>query len=365
MKCNICGNENDELFVCLNDKQMCLQCYKYMKNSNITENNYIPSKIKGEYSLTLRQKEISDKLLKFISSNDVLINAVTGAGKTEMIYPLIERMVNDNKIIGFCAPRKDLIIELSARINKTFPKCHILTLYGGSTKIEDASLYVFTTHQVSRFNKFFDCLIIDEVDAFPYYGNRVLESLVRRSVKGHIVYMSATISYIEGTKVLSLNRRFHGKDIPVPKVVKCISKYLKILYLLSRLLKKRKIVIIYVSSRKVGYKLYRSLIWYGSIVFVHSTIQNRDKEFEKIRNYEYRIVIATTIMERGVTLENVSVIVYDSESSIFDVSTLLQIVGRVGRKIGYEDGEIYFLTYTRCKKFKEVIRRVKWLNEQV
>ena len=76
-------------------------------------------------------------------------------------------------------------------------------------------------------------------------------------------------------------------------------------------------------------------------------------------------MISTTILERGITLENVASIVYDSESDIFDVSTLLQIVGRVGRKVGYEDGEIYFLTCRYDVKYKIVINRVKWLNEQV
>ena len=160
MKCYICGNDKEELFVHIGDKNKCLKCYKYLKNNNINEDNYIEDNIKGNYKLTDKQKEISDRVLDLIEREDVLINAVTGAGKTEMIYPLIERMVNDHKIVGFCAPRKDLIIELSARINSTFPNCHILTIYGGSTKIEDASIFVFTTHQVSRFNRFFDCLII-------------------------------------------------------------------------------------------------------------------------------------------------------------------------------------------------------------
>ena len=177
--------------------------------------------------------------------------------------------------------------------------------------------------------------------------------------------MSATISYLDNVKVLSLHRRFHGKDIPVPKVKRCIFKYLWLLYFIGKLLKKRRVVLIYVSSKSVGYKLYKYLRWYGGVTFIHSGKVDRDKCFDNIRNYKYRIVITTTILERGITLENVASIVYDSESDIFDISTLLQIVGRVGRKIGYEDGEIYFLTTRYDVKYKIVINRVKWLNEQV
>ena len=44
-----------------------------------------------------KMRQISNELIDRIEREDILINAVTGAGKTEMIYPLIERMVNDGK----------------------------------------------------------------------------------------------------------------------------------------------------------------------------------------------------------------------------------------------------------------------------
>ena len=64
-------------------------------------------------------------------------------------------------------------------------------------------------------------------------------------------------------------------------------------------------------------------------------------------------------------MKNVSAIVYDSESAIFDESTLLQIVGRVGRKVGYEEGEIIFLSTCRKKKMNNVIKRINELNKSM
>lgn len=357
MKCSICDNEDDDLF----SNDICLNCYSYIKKENITMQNHINSSITGTYELTKKQSDISNEIIKSIDYEDVLVNAVTGAGKTEIIYPVIERMVNNGKVVGFAAPRKDLIIELDQRIRDTFPKCHTLTLYGGHTAIKPASLYIFTTHQASRFNKFFDCLILDEVDAFPYFGNQVLEKLVKRSVKGHIIYMSATINRIDGVKTLTLNRRFHGRDIPIPKIKKNLFKKISLIINVRYLLNKGRMILVFVSSRKMGYKVCDILHKYKPI-FIHGNVKHRDELFKEIREYKYKIIVTTTIMERGITLKNVSVIVYDSESSIFDEPTLLQIVGRVGRKIGYEDGEIYFLINRKESKLNRVIRRIKELN---
>lgn len=362
MKCSICGNDDERLF--LNNK--CLKCLKYIKKDSVVDENYIPSKIKGNYTLTKRQEEISKQIINLIDNEDVLINAVTGAGKTEMIYPLIERMVNEDKKIGFASPRKDLIIELDERIRSTFPTCSINTLYGGHNSVSNASLYIFTTHQVGFFVDFFDCLILDEVDAFPYYKNEVLNSLVKRSVKGHIVYMSATISKMKNVKTLTLNRRYHNKDIPTPKI--CIRCFKKIfLYrIVKKLLKKDRYILIFVSSIKVGEELHKYLQRYiKSISFIHSKVINRESLFNDIKKYKYKIIITTTILERGITLKNVSAIVYDSESAIFDESTLLQIVGRVGRKVGYEEGEIIFLSTCRKKKMNNVIKRINELNKSM
>jgi GntR family transcriptional regulator/MocR family aminotransferase len=50
---------------------------------------------------------------------------------------------------------------------------------------------VLTTHQLYRYEKYFDVIIIDEVDAFPFKGNKLLETFLYRACKGNIVYMSS------------------------------------------------------------------------------------------------------------------------------------------------------------------------------
>jgi len=38
------------------------------------------------------------------------------------------------------------------------------------------NIIVLTTHQLFRYEDYFDLLIFDEIDAFPYVGDLVLES---------------------------------------------------------------------------------------------------------------------------------------------------------------------------------------------
>ena len=216
------------------------------------------------------------------------------------------------------------------------------------------------------FDRFFDCLILDEVDAFPYKGNEVLNHLIKRSVKGHIVYLSATISSMRNVKTLYLNRRFHNKDIPIPIARITFFKKRRLIKDINLLLSLNRYILIFVSSIKRGEEVFNLLKKkYQNIVFINSKTENRNKVFNQIRDYNYRIIVTTTIMERGITLKNVSVIVYEAENSIFDESTLLQIVGRVGRKVGFENGEIYFISKYKMKKYKTVIKRIKQLNESL
>ena len=50
---------------------------------------------------------------------------------------------------------------------------------------------------------------------------------------------------------------------------------------------------------------------------------------------------------------------------IFDLSTLLQICGRVGRKAKYNNGDIYFLATKQKNTLKKCIQQVERYNENL
>src|SRR5699024_12687424 len=60
-----------------------------------------------------------------------------------------------------------------------------------------------------------------------------------------------------------------------------------------------------------------------------------------MRSSETRVLLTTTILERGVTFKNLDVIVVGAE--MFNSDSLVQICGRTGRKMDDPVGNIWFM----------------------
>ena len=103
-----------------------------------------------------------------------LLWAVTGAGKTEMIFPLIDSVLQRGGRALVATPRRDVVLELDPRIRRAFPEASVVTLYGGSEqRWEQGQITLATTHQLMRFDSAFDLVVVDEIDAFPYITKRI------------------------------------------------------------------------------------------------------------------------------------------------------------------------------------------------
>ena len=78
--------------------------------------------IAWEGILTPRQQKASDELT---ASNEQqkshLIHAVCGAGKTEILFEPIHKLLTEGKRICIAAPRVDVILELEPRFRAAFP----------------------------------------------------------------------------------------------------------------------------------------------------------------------------------------------------------------------------------------------------
>lgn len=142
------------------------------------------------YSLNLEQENTSKILIeRYKNHQNTILKAVTGAGKTEMIYGVIEYALNLGHHVCLTMPRKELVIELAKRIQKQFLNIKPTVVYGGHSRQLDGQFIICTTHQLYRYPQTFDLLILDEYDAFPYYHNEVLENILMNSIKGNYVLM--------------------------------------------------------------------------------------------------------------------------------------------------------------------------------
>lgn len=168
--------------------------------------------------------------------------------------------------------------------------------------------------------------------------------------------------------ILKLYKRYHGDIIPVPKILK-LPSLIGLIYLLSKLkrfIKNEMPVFIFVPTIYECKSIYNLLKFAAKPgYFINSQSENRKEIIEKFRNGEYKYLVTTAVLERGVTLKNLQVIVYHSDSSLYKKSTLIQIAGRVGRVIGATKGEVIFIGKKRTKQMEEAIEEIRYANNVV
>lgn len=378
MKCPRCLNVDKKYFFKGSKGLYCRKCISYkrmlieeeieeVKLDEISDNamEYIL-----KYPLTQNQKIISKQCLKNINTSDVLINAVCGAGKTEIIIETIAYFLMQNKKVCIAIPRRQVVLELKKRLEGIFTNASVIAICQGSTSILDGDLIICTTHQCYRFYKAFDLLILDEPDAFPYKGNEVLKNIVRTSCKGNIIYLTATLDEYLKKRILDnsivclkLNKRFHGEKLVRPKIEIGFTIYLflRLIKWVNDLKFKRKII--FVPTIVVGEILYKVLKLFYNCKFCCSKTINKDILIKDFVDFKYDLLIATTILERGITIENVNVCVLFAEHVIFDESSLIQISGRVGRSIAAPSGDCLFLLKNKSKEVNNCLKIIDEAND--
>lgn len=374
--CPKCGNSSEQFIGYKNNLPYCRACISFQgKEAN---KDFLPKdnlKLELKYPLSEKQENISNLVVKNISEGkNILIHAITGAGKTELVYKIIELKLQKRLHVGFATPRKDVVVDLLPRFKEAFPKADIKSVYGEHSSQLNGDIILLTTHQLYRYNKYFDLLVLDEIDAFPYKGNQVLNHFFYQSIKGNYILLSATPSKedIENIKkdngvVLNLFERYHHHLLDVPLFIKTSYpfSYYKVLTLLNNFIRENKQVFIFVPTIDCGVKLFSFLNKFNHTgAFVSSKEESRRLDIEKFKNQEYMFLVTTSILERGVTVKDLQVIVFESDHDIYNAATLIQISGRVGRKINAPTGKIIFLGKEKNQEIEKAIHEIERYNSK-
>lgn len=371
-KCPRCGNEDLRYIGYINKKPYCRRCISFAgKDATpyVTLADSIPLRL--SYPLSSEQKNVSAKVLNaFISGHDVLIHAVTGAGKTELVYATMEYALKHHMSVGFSVPRRDVVIDLYPRIISAFPAAKTIYVVGGHSECLSGDIILLTTHQLYRYKQFFDLLIVDEIDAFPYKGDPVLNRFLLDSVRGHKILLSATPSNSDIAQIkkkgelFEVFARYHHHPLPVPQYIKPpVSMYLSCLKELKRLLKMLKPVLVFVPTINIGLKLYPFIhLFLKKGMLVDSEEEKREAYISAFKKRELDYLVTTSILERGITIKDLQVIVCYADHQLYTKETLIQIAGRAGRKIDAPDGEVIFLGEDKNICIKEAINEIAQIN---
>ncbi|WP_187254549.1 DEAD/DEAH box helicase family protein [Alkalicoccus halolimnae] len=333
------------------------------------------------------QEQAANKLVDAFEKGqqkNILLWAVCGAGKTEMLFPLISTCLMQNKPVMICTPRRDVVQELEPRLTTAFPKAAVAGFYGGKKAEEryrQADIFIATTHQLLRFHQAFDLLIIDEVDAFPFTMDLRLQFAAEqaRTKKALTVQVTATPSEKQRKQVKRktleaaiVSRRYHGYDLPVPKTV-WAGNWKKNLHkghlpaplktFLERNMQKQ--VLLFVPEVSMLPDVEKGINKFSSRIraaSVHAGEENRSDLVKAFRHKKLDVLITTTILERGITIEDVQAAVLGAEAPVFTETALIQIAGRAGRSSAFPNGEVIFFHFGKTRAMKRSIRTICRLN---
>ncbi|MGI6558320.1 MAG: DEAD/DEAH box helicase [Limnochordia bacterium] len=330
--------------------------------------------------LTLAQERASLQLKDVLySSREALIWAVCGAGKTEVAFPAIADALARGQRVLFSVPRREVVIELEPRLKKAFPGLPLSVFYGGRGEWGPLGpLVLATTHQTLRFYRAFDLAILDESDAYPYRGSRLLPRALKRSLKeeGRLVYMTATPSPALHRRarwgripLIAIPARYHGHPVPEPKLLARPMSHTPlrlppICWEIIHMTRQQGFpLFIFVPtvalSEAVGSHLSSQL---GSQVdYTHARDPKRSEK-RALFAQQGGILVTTTLLERGITVPCADVLVLFAHHPVFDAGTLVQMAGRSGRSIQRPWGDVYFLGRRVTAEMRRARHMIREMN---
>ena len=374
-KCPICGNTDMHSIGYLNGMPYCRRCISF-RGKEADEPVIEPKNAdyKLNYRLSKEQKALSKQLvINYKNGINSLVKAVCGSGKTEIVLSSIKNAIKRGGKVGFACPRRDVVIELYCRFKDIFINNKVTVLYGGNTNDLDGDLICLTTHQLYRYQNYFDLLIMDEIDAFPYKGNDVLNAFFNRAIKGNYILLSATpsVEFVKefknkGGDVLELYTRFHKHPLPVPTIKKGnkVSLFIFLVEKLKGFIKHNKPVFIFTPTIELCETIFNLLRpFFKNGAYVHSKYPYRSKTINDFKEGKYKFLVTTAVLERGVTVKDLQVIVYYADHSIYDRYSLVQISGRVGRKKDAPEGEVIYLARKITIEMEESIKDIRNANK--
>jgi len=230
-----------------------------------------------------------------------------------------------------------------------------------------------------RFYRRFDLIVLDEADAYPFAGSEALASSVLRALapEGRMVIMTATPSRGHLARVKSgvlpcmrIPARHHGKPLPAPEVITVHSSDMlpKVAEIVGAGAGQGSPFVVFVPRRRQAREVagYLSSKVFGLRVdWVHSEDPARDDKRAAIAGGKCDVLVSTSVMERGVTIDGARVIVCNADDDVvFDYRALVQMAGRSGRTAAHPTGDVWFVCANENWNVRTAVGIIREMNEE-
>jgi len=363
----------------------------YSIRNSIKGDAYIPNELEEqfdqefEYILTKDQEKVIKEIYRDLDSvvpMDRLLCGDVGFGKTEVAFRAMFRTILNNKQVCYLCPTTILSkqqYESAIKRFKNYP-------------IEIALLNRFTTpKEVKRILAGLESGTIDLVigthrllsDDIKYKKLGLL--IVDEEQRFGVTHKEKIKKYKNDVNVLTLSAT------PIPRTLKMAMSGLRDLSVIDTPPVNRYPVQTYVLQENdviIRDAIYKELGRSGQVFVLYNKVETIENQVEKIKklvpearvkyahgqmnknelddimnsfvNYEFDILVCTTIIETGIDIQNANtLIIFDADH--FGLAQLYQIRGRVGRsnKIAYA-----YLLYNKNKVLNETsIKRLQAIKE--
>ena len=277
-------------------------------------------------------------------------------GKTEICFESICGYLAQGKKVGFAISRRQVVLEIANRLRIAFPELSVCEVAQGYTQVTDADL------------------ILDELVAFPFVGNEVLQAIANQACIGQKLMLSATpdkesMELVKQKKIelVCLFERPHKHPLIVPKVIQVsiLIQVWIVIYLCIKFQKEGKQTLVFVPRKNDGKWMKMILNVFVKTDFIHSSTQNKDEILDCFRNKELSALVCTTLLERGITIPSVQVVVFKGDHSVFTTASLIQIFGRVGRSFKDPEGKGVCLCQASSESIKDCVSQITKMNDTV
>ncbi len=328
---------------------------------------------KPDICLTNLQNKASEFIIENDLKREILIWAVCGSGKTEITFEIIRKHINQQKFVAFVIPRKDILNEIAKRLEENFPGIDLVKMSSEHKTKRNGQLYVLTPNQLLRFKNAFSLIICDEVDAYPFMEDPrfiyAVETARRKASTTIFLTSTPSAEFLKrDLAIFTIYERWHKKLLPVPKLVyqnRFLFSHRLMRKAVKDILNNDRKCLLFVGNIKLGQKLLKRISSFGyNCEFVFAAHPKRSIIVEEFRHGTFDILITTTILERGVTFNGIDVIVFDSDSPSYNVAALVQIAGRVNRKLDDQAGSVLFCYEEMTKTIENACIMIDEMNRK-
>lgn len=313
---------------------------------------------------------------------DRLLCGDVGFGKTEVAFRAIFKTIVNNKQVFYLCPTTILSkqqYENAIERFKSYPIEIALLNRFTSTKEKNRILeglekgtidLVFGTHRLLSKDVHFSKLGLLVVDEEQRFGVTHKERIKEYKNDVNVLTLSATPiprtlkMALSGLRDLSIIDTPPTNRYPVQTYVIQENDLIIKDAIYKELSRNGQIFILYNKVASIESKLNQlyKLVPEARITYAHGQMTKRELEdvMESFVNYEYDILLCTTIIETGIDISNANtLIIYDADR--FGLSQLYQLRGRVGRsnRIAYA-----YLMYDKEKMLNDIaVKRLQAIKE--